>query len=401
MKLAEINMVDYGSTGKIMLQIAQCARENSCEVRTFSKKWKKQTAPNKDHFYFGTTLENGLHVLLYRLIGFQGLFSYFGTKQLVRKLNEFGPDVVHLHNLHDSCICIPVLFRYLKKSNVKIVWTLHDCWPMTGQCYHFTMAKCEKWKNGCKHCPQLTAKFPVDCSAFMWKHKRVWFSDIKEMTIVTPSQWLSDIVEQSYLSSYPVQVIHNGIDLSVFHPTPSNFREKYGIAQNKFIILGVAFGWGVRKGLDCFVELSQKLDSAKYQIVLVGTDESVDKQLPSNIISVHRTHNQMELAEIYTAADLFVNPTREDNFPTTNMEAIACGTPVLTFLTGGSPESLDETCASVVACNDIKTMICEIERIRMCHPYSREACLLRASIYDGKEKNREYVDLFNQTVERR
>lgn len=398
MKLAEINMVDYGSTGKIMLQIAQCARENSCEVRTFSKKWKKQTAPSKDHFYFGTTLENGLHVLLYRLIGFQGLFSYFGTKQLVRKLNEFRPDVVHLHNLHDSCICLPVLFRYLKKSNVKVVWTLHDCWPMTGQCYYFTMAKCEEWKNGCKRCPQLTAKLPVDCSAFMWKHKRAWFSDIKDMTIVTPSQWLADIVKQSYLGGYPVQVIHNGIDLSVFHPTPSNFREKYGIAQNKFLILGVAFGWGVRKGLDCFVELSQKLDSAKYQIVLVGTDESVDKQLPSNIISIHRTHNQMELAEIYTAADLFVNPTREDNFPTTNIESLACGTPVVTYQTGGSPEALNSSSGSIVACNDTDELILEIQRIQERHPYSEVDCIKRTMAFDKDERYSDYVHLFEGLV---
>lgn len=213
------------------------------------------------------------------------------------------------------------------------------------------------------------------------------------MTIITPSQWLADLVKQSFLKEYPVKVIHNGIDLSVFKPTPSDFREKHQIGEKKKILLGVAFGWGARKGLDISIELSKRLDPEKYQIVLVGTDAQVDKQLPSNIISVHRTQNQKELAEIYTAADVFVNPTREDNYPTVNMEAIACGTPVITFQTGGSPEMIDEKTGMAVDAGDISRLEEEIERICNEMPYSREDCLKRAKQFDAQICFERYVEL--------
>ena len=230
MKIAEINMVDYGSTGNIMLQIADCARANGHEVRTFSKKWKRQVKKNEFHTYYGTTLENGVNVLLTRMIGFQGCFSFFGTRQLVRKLKRFQPDIIHLHNLHDYSTCMPVLFHYIKKYNIKTVWTLHDCWTMTGECPHFTMVNCDKWKSGCHDCPQLSAKLPIDCSKFMWKKKKQWFTGVKQLIIVTPSQWLADLVRESYLKEYPVKVINNGIDLSVFRPIENNdIRERYGI----------------------------------------------------------------------------------------------------------------------------------------------------------------------------
>ena len=218
------------------------------------------------------------------------------------------------------------------------------------------------------------------------------------MTIATPSQWLADLVKKSFLKDYPVKVINNGIDLSVFKPTESDFRQKNGIGD-KYMLLGVADGWGARKGLDVFVELSKRLNPAKYQILLVGTNDSVDKQLPDNIISVHRTQNQKELVEIYTAADLFVNPTREENYPTVNMESIACGTPVLTFRTGGSPEILDETCGSAVVCDDIDALELEITRIAEEKPFTMENCLIRAKQFDKNERFKEYIGLYQNKGE--
>lgn len=217
------------------------------------------------------------------------------------------------------------------------------------------------------------------------------------MTLVTPSEWLAGLVKQSFLKDYPIRVINNGIDLEVFKPTPSNFRETYGCGDKK-IALGVAFGWGARKGLDVFLDLAKRLDSERYQIVLVGTDENVDKQLPNTVISIHRTQNQTELAKIYTAADVFVNPTREENYPTVNMEALACGTPVLTFQTGGSPEILDVTCGSVVPKNDIDALYREIIRICETAPYSIEACLKKAKQFDKNEKFQEYIDLYRNLM---
>ena len=219
---------------------------------------------------------------------------------------------------------------------------------------------------------------------------------MKNLTIVTPSQWLADLVKQSFLKDYPIKVIHNGIDLTVFKPTPSDFRKKYGIPENKFILLGVAFGWGARKGLDVFIELAHRLNKEKFQIVLVGTDNNVDKQLPQEIISIHRTQNQAELAEIYSAADLFVNPTREENYPTVNMEAIACGTPVVTFRTGGSPEILTERTGSIVDCDDIDALQKEIERICETKPFSKEDCITRAKEFDENVRFKEYLELYKE-----
>jgi glycosyltransferase involved in cell wall biosynthesis len=399
MKIAGINMVDYGSTGNIMFQIADCAQDNGHEVRTFSKKWKKQNKKRDFHSYYGTTIENGLNVLLTRLVGFQGMFSYFGTKQLVKELEEFQPDLIHLHNLHDFSTCLPVLFKYIKESNVPIVWTLHDCWTMTGGCPYFTMVKCNRWKTGCHDCPQLSSKLHVDCSIYMWNKKKEWFTGISHLTIVTPSQWLANIVEESYLGKYPIRVINNGIDLSVFKPTESEMGKKLR-SEGKYLVLGVALGWGIRKGLDVLIELAHRLPE-EYQIVMVGTDDVIDKILPKRITSIHKTENQQELAELYTAADVFINPTREDNFPTTNIESLASGTPVITYKTGGSPEILDSSSGSIVGCDDIDSLEREIVRICKNKPYSKEACIRRAKMFDKNDKFQEYVDLFEALCKNR
>ena len=215
-----------------------------------------------------------------------------------------------------------------------------------------------------------------------------------DLTIITPSQWLANLVKYSFLKDYPVKVINNGIDLSVFKPTENSFREKNGLTGKK-IVLGVAFGWGVRKGLDAFIELEKRLPD-DYQIVLVGTDDNVDKRLPAKIISIHHTQNQKELAEIYTAADVFANPTREENYPTVNMESIACGTPVVTFRTGGSPEILDETCGSAVDCDDVDALEIEIRRICEEKPYSVEACLAWSKNFDKNSRFEEYMKLYKE-----
>ncbi len=401
MKIAEINMVAVGSTGKIMLQIADHAREKGHEVRTystnvFSTRYKKlPPAPNKHHKYFGSYFENGIHTLLGKITGLNGCFSVFSTYRLIRDLKKFKPDVLHLHNLHAFCINLPMLFGYIKKNNIKTVWTLHDCWSFTGHCPHFEMIGCDKWKMGCFSCPQHNSSYLktyVDASKTMYKLKKKWFTDVKDMTIVTPSNWLANLVKQSFLKEYPVKVIHNGIDLAVFKPTPSDFREKYN-CKDKFIVLGVSFGWGIKKGFDVFLELSKRLDD-RFQIVLVGTNEKLDKELPENIISIHKTQNQKELAEIYTAADLFVNPTREDTFPTVNLEALACGTPIITFNSGGSPECVNDECGIVVPKDNIDRLQEEILNQYKNKSLLSESCTQFASHFEKQTKFYEYINLF-------
>ena len=405
MRIAQINAVANGSTGSIMLHIARHAKNNGHDIATFSTytfttRSKKLPLPPENHAYFGSYGENKLHTVLGQLTGLNGAFSFFGTKALIKQLKAFDPDVIHLHNLHTFCIDLPMLFRYIKKNRIPVVWTLHDCWSFTGHCPYFVMAQCDKWETECHHCPQLSVypRSRVDNVKMAHRLKKKWFSGVENMTLVTPSNWLATLAKESFMGQYPVRVIHNGIDLAVFKPTEGNFRAKYGL-EGKKILLGVASDWGRRKGLDVFSELAARLGD-DYKIVLVGTNDGIDQSLPDNILSIHRTENQQALAEIYTAADLFVNPTREENYPTVNMESLACGTPVLTFRTGGSPEIPDETCGSVVEVNDIDAMEREIRRITKERPYTREACLTRAKQFDMNDRFAEYLELYKEVCKR-
>ena len=398
MKVAMINGGVFGSTGKIMFGIADIIEKNGGETFCASAvtATNRRKEPSHSYYKIGTYYSRKFNVLLSRITGKQNCFAKSATKKLLKEIDKFKPDIVHLHNLHGDYINLPLLFNYIKANSIRVVWTLHDCWAFTGHCPHFAMVNCDKWKSGCYKCPQYSIypKSLFDNSKKMYALKKQLFTGVKNMTIVTPSEWLAGLVKQSFLKDYPVKVINNGINLSVFKPTESNFREKYGISADKKILLGVAFGWGVRKGLDVFIELYNRLSAEKYQIVLVGTDKKTDKQLPKGIISIHRTQNQTELAEIYSAADLFVNPTREDNYPTVNMEAIACGTPVLTFRTGGSPECINEQSGSVVACDDIDSLEREIKRICETSPFNKEDCIESAKRFDENERFLEYVNLY-------
>lgn len=407
MRIAEINMLHYGSTGKIMFGIADTARAQGHDVCTFSPKYYqrgcKPSYPRiKEHRYFGNRLENMVHLRLSQVTGLQGCFSLIGTCNLVRELQKYKPDIIHLHNLHNWTVNLPILFRYIKKQQIPVVWTLHDCWAFTGKCPYFDIVQCEKWKTGCSHCPQVK-EYPqayVDATKYLWGMKKHCFSGVQRLVIVTPSQWLASLVSQSFLNIYQVKVIHNGIDLNLFEPTKNNFRIQHQIPDNKKILLGVAFGWGHRKGLECFVKLSRELNSEQYQIVLVGTDDCVDSTSPRNILSIHATRNQQELAEIYSAADLFVNPTLEDNFPTVNIEALACGTPVLTYRTGGSAEILDTKSGVVVEYGDYAALKREIVRICTTRPFRKIDCVRRAKQFDQQDRFREYVNLFRELIEK-
>ena len=396
-KIVQINATcGIGSTGKICVGISQALADVNVENYTVCSRSNgyELGIPCSSRLYIRTQALNS------RIFGNYGFQSYRATKKMLRELDRIRPDIVHLHNIHGHDCNLAMLFKYFKKNNTKLIWTFHDCWSFTAYCPYFTRVQCDKWKNGCEHCPQYRDhSFWFDRSKELYRKKKELFSGLN-LTIVTPSQWLADLVKQSFLKEYPVNVIYNGINLSVFHPTKNSFREKYGIPPNKHILLGVAFDWGVRKGMDVFFELANHLDPDHYQIVMVGTNDTIDKRMPRNIISIHRTQNQQELAEIYSAADLFVNPTREEVLGLVNLEALACGTPVLTFCTGGSPECIDDTCGAVVPCDDIDALEKEIIRICSDPPFSAEACIKRASEFDQNTKYKEYVALYESIFEK-
>ncbi len=395
MKIVFINSTPRGSTGTIVNGLVSVC--NDKKIDTYMFFGRKKYKLNKNQKYFGSRIENHFHRLFSFLTGISGIGSYFGTKKLLRKIRLINPDVIHLHNLHGWYVNIPLLFKFIKKKKIRTIWTFHDCWPFTAQCAHFTIEKCDKWINGCYSCPRLSI-YPnsfFDNTRTMWKLKKRWLTGVQNMTIVTPSQWLSKLVRKSFLNEYDVITINNGIDSGVFAPTDSDFRIKNSIADDECMILGVASEWTDRKGIDVFVDLAEKLSST-YKIVLVGTNEGIDKSLPESVISVHRTSNQSELVKIYSAADVFVNPTREDNFPTVNLESLACGTPVITFNTGGSPEIIDESCGLVVPVNDIDRLKKAIERVFQDKPYSRQACVNRARMFEKRVMYEEYVKLYGK-----
>ncbi len=399
MRVVEINTVyGVGSTGKIVKQLQSCARERGHDVIVAHRYGEQE----KDRVVaVSSWLDCHVHNRLAVSTGLQGCFSTLRTHAFLRYLRHFSPDLLHLHNIHGSFINHRLLISFVKKHSIPVVWTLHDCWAFTGGCTHFEQYSCPKWKDGCFDCPYIKGnkKTLFDVSSFVWKKKKKWFEKLDQAVLVCPSHWLKNLVGQSFLREHPCMVIHNGIDLAVFSPKESHFREQHRL-KNKIIVLGVAFGWGARKGLDVFVELAKRLDE-QYQIILVGTDDKVDEHLPPNIISIHRTQNQQELAEIYSAADVFVNPTREENYPTVNMEALACGTPVVTFRTGGSPEMLDDTCGSVVPCDDVDALEKEIIRVCKEKPYSKEQCVRKAQEFDQSKRFKEYVELYEKISDAR
>lgn len=392
MKIVQINTTcGIGSTGKICVGISEALSNENIENYIFY-------SDITNGYDLGIGFSDNKYIkfqsLKSRIFGNYGFNSVRATRKMIAELEKIQPDIVHLHNIHGHDCDLDTLFTYFKKKKPKLVWTFHDCWAFTGYCPHFTMMKCDKWKLSCSECVQYREySWFFDRSLELFEKKKRLFTGL-DLTIVTPSKWLADVVKRSFLKNYPVKVINNGIDLCVFKPRASDFREKYGL-ENKKIVLGVSFGWDKRKGLDVFVNLSKKLPE-DYKVVLVGTDNKTDRILPSNILSIHRTQNQQELAEIYSAADLFVIPTREENFPTVNMEALACGTPVLTFKTGGSPEIIDISCGSAVDCRDIDGLEKEIIRICTENPYSKEDCIKRAQKFDKQRNFREYLNLYKE-----
>lgn len=296
----------------------------------------------EDSIQIGGKYDAYINALSCRLFDDDGFRAKTATHKLIKQIKEYDPDVIHLHNLHGYYINIEILFDYLKKCNKKVYWTLHDCWAFTGHCAYFTVAKCYQWKTQCKNCSQ-TKTYP-SCylkgnASLNFQRKKAAFTGVPNMTIITPSQWLADLVKQSFLKDYPVDVQYNKIDTNIFKPTESDFRQRYGL-ENQKIILGVAQNWTERKGMNDFCQLAKKLDSS-YTIVLVGLTEKQIEQLPKEIIGIQRTNNAVELAGLYSTADLFVNPSKEETFGLTTVEAQSCGTPAIVYKNTACEEIVD------------------------------------------------------------
>lgn len=362
MKVLLINSVcGVKSTGRICTDLAVQLKKRGHTVRIA---YGRGSVPDKFasiSFRIGNDLDVNLHGCHARVFDDSGFGSKKATRNFISWVEDYDPDVIHLHNIHGYYLNIQILFDYLHHAKKRIVWTLHDCWPFTGHCCYFDFAKCDKWREQCHHCPQkkdYPASIFFDRSSENQKKKKELFSGISDMTLVTPSAWLASLVQASFLQEYPIYTIPNWVNLNTFTFSPSDFRKRYGITK-EYIVLGVASVWDRRKGLDIFIKIEKILGSS-YQIVLVGLAKKQLEQLPEGIIGITHTSSERELAEIYSAADVFVNPTQEDNYPATHLEAIACGTPVISFDVGGCGESAS-LYGTTVPNNDI---ICLAEKIQ-------------------------------------
>lgn len=395
--LLQINAaLNRGSTGRIAEQIGLLAIEQGWNVYiAHGARYTNRSSLNTIQVV--TKIEEKLHAIKSLLFDSHGLGSKDATTKLVEKIKEIKPDIIHLHNIHGYYLNYKVLFEYLNTIDTPIVWTLHDCWTMTGHCAHFDAAGCEKWKSGCFDCP-LKGEYPksilLDRSARNYALKRKLFSSLKNATIVPVSNWLGGIVKESYLDNYNINVINNGVDINIFRPQEgTELRKKLDIS-NRTVLLGVATAWHNEKGLMEFVRLSE---NSKYQVVMVGVPQNIRKNLPKEIIAIERTNNQQELAKYYSLADVLVNPTYNDSFPTVNLEALACGTPVITYRTGGSPESVTEQTGIVVEKGNFNELVKTIETI--CSKGKKHyttACRERAvSLYNKDDRFNEYIELYN------
>lgn len=389
------------STGRIATDIA-CLLEKQgavCKIgfgaEDVPAQWERFS------YRIGGPLERKVHGALRKLLDAEGYGSHWGTIKLISAMKRFQPDVVHLHNIHGCYLNFRLLFRFIKKAGLPVVWTLHDCWPFTGHCAYFDYADCQKWQSVCGRCPQQRS-YPVcyglDGSKRNYRHKKRLFGGLSKLTLVTPCHWLEEKVKQSFLQACPVQVIHNGVDRNVFRPASEAACEalssQYGL-EGKHVVLSVAADWDERKGLRFLLDMASRL-SSEYQVVALGLSQKQIQSLPAGVLGLTATSHVQELVTWYSLADCLANPTLEDNMPMVNLEALACGTPVAVFQTGGCPEVVDETCGKVVPKGDavgLALAVCELSTHKK---ELREACLRRSALFDSEACYQQYLSLYKE-----
>ncbi len=415
-KLLQINPVlrTSTSTGRIMKEIGELAIANGWESYVaYSKGRDGLPGSTSIPVPVGNKASVAWHGLQTRILDRHGLGSVLATKRFIEDIRRIRPDIIHIHNIHGYFLNYRILFDFLSHSGIQVIWTVHDCWLYTGHCYHYMYAGCDRWKTGCGHCPQRW-KFPrsllADRSARNFRDKRDAFCSMPEdrLTIVPVSDWMRSEMSESFLKDYRFQVIHNGIDTDVFSPQPaleSEVRRCYGLGD-RHVILGIASIWSEEKGLNDFVEMAARLDSDEV-IVLVGMDrKQLDDVLSrcgrtalgDRMVAVKRTADVHQLAGLYSTADVLVNPTWQDNYPTVNLEAISCGTPVVTYRTGGSIEAVAGDTGFVVEQGDIEGLVDAVRRVEtLGKAHFRDACRSRAvKEFRKEDRYAEYIELYER-----
>lgn len=364
-KILQINITaNWGSHGKIAEGIGMQILNEGWESYIAYGRWMNTS--HSELYHIGNNLDETIHGICTRIFDDQGLMSQRPTKKLINYIKYIKPNIIHLHNIHGYYLNYPMLFNFLKETKIPVIWTLHDCWAFTGHCAHYMFANCHKWESHCGQCP-LKSNYPksylFDRSYKNFEKKRKTFLSLKDLTLVAVSKWLENDLHKSFFKKEKIIQIYNGIDIRKFKPSTSADKtlNDYQIPENNYIILGIASNW-YRKGLADFIKLRNMLNN-KFTIILIGLSKKEINHLPNNIIGLERTENQDALVDFYTAANLYFNPTWEDNFPTTNLEAMACGTPVITYRTGGSPEAIIQETGYVIEKGDLQSALKYIKEI--------------------------------------
>lgn len=394
MKILQINSVcGSGSTGKIAVEISDYL--DSLNIENYIA-YGIGNSNRHNTYKIGNRIDNHLHSFISRKFCLQGYGSIFSTIKFIRYIKKINPDIIHLHNIHGHYLNFPILFNYLKKSNINVVWTFHDCWPFTGKCAHFTKAKCYKWKTHCQNCKQLNT-YPDSIRDRTFKNfndKKEYFTSIDKFHIVTVSNWLKETVENSFFKGKDIKCIYNGIDTNVFKPVQSTLRKKFGI-ENKFVILGVASVWNSGKGLNEFIELSKKIDDDSV-IILIGLSDEQIEDLPKNMIGISRTENIEELVKFYTLADVFINLSIEETFGLVVAEALACGTPAIVYNSTACPEVVELKESCIVKSHNIDELI---KKINFFKNMNKELVIKLNKKFNLNEMLSHYVDLYNHIEE--
>lgn len=402
-RLLQINITaNWGSHGKIAENIGKLAMMQGWESVIAYGRWAN---PSQSQLYhIGSMTDERWHGVAARLLDNQGLMSRGATARLIAFINNYRPTLIHLHNIHGYYLNYPMLFEYLSQTRIPVVWTLHDCWSFTGHCAHYMYVGCNKWQTHCRHCPQKGA-YPkslfLDRSARNFERKRRAFTSVPQLTLVPVSRWLEEQLRCSFMNGLPMCRISNGIDTSVFRPVNSDkmIKERYGIPSNKYLVLGVASNW-YHKGLEDLIALRHLLPD-NYSIAVVGVNAKEARRVEAQgLVAIDRTDNVLELASLYTLADVYCNPTWEDSFSITNLEAMACGTPVVTYRTGGSPESITPQTGYVVACGDVDGMAHAVQNI-VRKGKAKYAFGCRQHIVDNYEQRQrfsEYLHLYDSMI---
>lgn len=404
--LVQINSaINFSSTGRIVEQIGLCAIERGWD--SYVAHGARYVNPtNLRDIHIENKYEEKIHAIYSMLFDAQGLGSCGSTKKLVRFFREVKPEILHLHNIHGYYLNYPILFDYIKEVQPQVIWTIHDSWAYTGHCAAYEPIACSRWITGCHDCP-IKQEYPkslfFDFSKKNFQRKKGCFCSAKNMTIVPVSDFLVRDMSQSFLNKYPSHRIYSGIETSVFKPTASSLREGLNL-QNKFVILGVASGWGQEGRMTGFLKLRELLDNS-YHIVLVGLTQEQINNLPAGITGLQPTASRTELAQIYTMADVFINPTLQDTFGLTSVEAQSCGTPSITYRTGGAPETVGEDTGIVVEKNDFEALKKAVLTIQASLSdktdirYKCQTCRNRAvSLFEQRDRFNEYIDLYESLI---